>query len=498
MKAPKVIELLKSLDEKELDRFELFVSSPFLGNKPQVIKLFTILKKYYPVFTSTEYSKQNVFKQLCPGKAFSSSLLNGYYCLLSNSVIKFLEFTANEKNDLRSKIDLLNEYRSRGLNFDFKRLARTIERQLHTDRFDISIFHSLFYYQIALLNFKTENVRKNKAQNIVSLFDDYNKFLLYLTNIYVSEFLSAKISFYNNNDCFAFDKKSLYSQLDGKKIFTSLLQLIIEQNPFAYVHNMNLSFINLLENSNDIAEYYKHKDLLFKCKHKFKNDELELHLNFLKTYCIERCHEKGLREEFSNEYIGLEFYILKEKLFQNQKTKNLQCRSFRNILLFLTNRKDTGKMQELLQYVRYLPQVERTVYRNFANAYLSYSTDLLHDAIGYLNRVNTDDKQIQLDVNLLRLKIYFDERNYVKGFERLHSTRRTLNNNGKINVERKRRYRTFLNYMEKLFKRIEKEDEASIILLFEEILKTNGLLYSEWFADKYNEICDTKRFKKTS
>jgi hypothetical protein len=498
MKAPKVIELLKSLDTKELERFELFVTSPFLGNKPQVIKLFTILKKYYPDFSLPQYSKQIVFNELCPGKVFSSSLLNGYCCLLSNSVIKFIEFTANEKNTLRSKIDLLNEYRIRGLNFDFKKLARTIERQLHNDKFDISIFHSLFYYQITLLNFKTENVHKNKTQNVISLFDDYNKFLLYLTNIYVSEFLSAKINFYNNNDSYSFDKKSLYSQLESKKILMNLLQIVIEQNPFAYVHNMSLSFINIMNNPHNVSEYYKHKDLLFQYKQKFKNDELELHLNFLKTYCIERCNEAGRREEFSNEYIGLEFYILREKLFQNQKTKNLQSRSFRNILLFLSNRKDANKIHELLDYVRYLPQEDRNAYKNFGNAYFSYSRGELHDASKYLNRVKTDDKQIQLDVHLLRLKILFDQRNFVKGFEKLHSTRRTLNNNSKINVERKKRYRTFLNYIEKLFKRIEKKDEAGIIILFEEILKTNGLLYSEWFFDKYNEICDAKHFRKTS
>lgn len=498
MKSPKVIELLKSLDEKELDRFELFVDSPFLGNKPQVIKLLKILKRYYPVFTSSEYSKHTVFNELCPGKEFNSSLLNGYYCLLSNAIIKFLEYTANEKNAMRSKIDLLNEFRSRGLNFDFKKMARSIERQLFNEKFDISIFHNIFYYQIALLNFRTENVHTNKAQHVATLFDDYNKFLLYLTNIFVSEYLNAKISFYNDSDSFEFGKKNLYRQLDSKKIFMGLLQIVNYNNPFSYVHDMNLSFLNLLENSQVSSEYYKHKKLLLQYKHKFKNDELEMHLIFLKTYCIEKCHETVYREEFSNEYIDLEFNILKEKLFQSQKTKNLQSRSFRNILLFLSNRNDLSKMEELLEYVRYLPQPDRAVYKNFANAYICYCNDLLPDAIRFLNKVNADDKQIQLDSHLLRLKIYFDQRNYVKGFERIHSTRRTLNNNSQINVERKKRYRTFLNYMEKLYKRIEKEDESGIIILFEEILGTDSLLYSEWFKNKHNEICSTIRFKKTS
>jgi len=351
----------------------------------------------------------------------------------------------------------------------------------------VTITNSL-HYQAAVLNFKTENSYTNKSHQVATLFDDYGKFLVYLINVFVSEFLNAKICFYNDNDSYDFGKSSLYRDLDNKRIFANLLQIAKDRNPFNYVHDMNLSFLNLMENPHCVTEYFKHKEVLFQNKDRFKNDELELHLNFLKTYCIEKCYEIEHREKFSNEYIELEFYILEEKLFQSRNTKTLQSRSFRNILLFLANKKEAGRISELIEYSSYLHPDCRTVYRNYAKAYLNYCNGQLPESIKLTKKVNSADKQILLDISLLKLKIYFDTRNYLKGFDKLHSVRRMINKDRKINTERKKRYRVFLNYLEKLFKKIEKDDEAGISLLFQQIFTTHNLLYSEWFKDKHHEI----------
>jgi hypothetical protein len=487
MKNPKLIELLKSLNQEELNQFELFIRSPLLGCKPQVIKLLDILKKYYPVFSSTEYSKQNVFLQLCPGKQFNASLLNGYYCLLSNMIIKFFQYVSNERNEVRSQIDLLNEYRLRGLNFDFIHLAKNIEKKLLSEKFDASVFNSIFAYQIVLLNFKTENFHSGKLEEINKLYEDYSKFLVYLSNIFICEYLNAKICFFNDFDSFNFEKNNLYRKLDNKKILLTLLNTISEHNPFDFVHKINLAYLSLIENDN-CDSYMSYKNIIFQYADKLKNDELELHLNLLKTYCIDKCTQLNIREKYSQEYIDIEFYILNEKLFQNQKTKFLQNRSYRNILIFLVNKKEINKIKELQEFTKFLPIPYRSSYKNFTLAYIFYCSGNQSETLKHLSRVGSADKQLALDCSLLKLKIFFDQRNYVKGFDKIHSTRRIINKNSAINKERKQKYRVFLNYLERLFKRIEKEDEAGMHILFKEILNRDNILYSEWFSEKYLEL----------
>jgi hypothetical protein len=497
MKDPKLIELLKSLTEKEVSHFGLYLNSPFSGSAPQVIKLFDKLQKYYPMFSSAGCSKQKIFEELYPGKKYNASLINGYYCHLSNALLKYFQYVASEKQEMRSKIDLLNEFRARGLSFDFKRMAKAIEKKLMTEKFDVTVLYSIFYYQTALLNFKTESMYSGKHQEQQTLLEDYNKFLLYLVNIFVAEYLNAKICYFNDCDYFAFDTDNLFTKLEAKKVLINLLSVIAGQNPFDFVHKMNLAYLKLLE-TEDIETYYHYKKTVLASTDKFKNDELEMHLNFLKSYCIEKCYQLNNREIFTKEYIELEFYILHEKLFQNKKTRFLQIRSYRNILLFLVNRKEIKKIHELSEYYRYIHPTFRTSHKNFTLAYLHYCTGDNDESIKCINRVGSIDKQLCLDCDFLKLKIYFDRRNYLKGFDKIHSTRRVINKNKSINEDRKYKYRVFLNYLEKLFKRMEHNDEAGMYVLLKEISNQNTMLYSEWFIEKYNEFFGRNFLKKSS
>lgn len=497
MKDPKLIELLKSLTEKEVSHFCLYLTSPFSGSTPQVLKLFDKLKKYYPMFSSADCSKQKIFEELYPGKKYNASLLNGYYCHLSNALLKYFQYVASEKDEMRSKIDLLNEFRARGLSFDFKRMAKAIEKKLMTEKFDISVLYSIFYYQTALLNFKTESIYSGKHKEQHSLLNDYNKFLLYLVNIFIAEYLNAKICYFNDCDYFSFDTNNLFTKLEAKRILINLLSVIAGQNPFDFIHKMNLTYLKLME-TDDMDTYYQYKKVVFASTDKFKNDEMEMHLNFLKSYCIERCYHSNHRDLFTKEYIELEFYILEEKLFQNKKSRFIQIRTYRNILLFLVNRKEIKKIRELAEYYRYIHPTYRTSHKNFTLAYLHYCTGNYTESLKCIKRVGSIDKQLCLDCDFLKLKIFFEQRNYVKGFDKIHSTRRGINKNKSINEDRKDRYRAFLNYLEKLFKRMENNDEAGINVLLKEILNQDKILYSEWFTERYNEFFGRNFLKKSS
>lgn len=488
MKTPKLIELLKSLTIEELERFKLYLCSPFFNNKPQIVKLFLILKKYYPEFNSKEYSKENIFKQLCPKKQFNNLLLNEYYSLLSGFLVDFLEYLAFKKQRIRSKIDLLNEFRSRGLLKDFKKLVACIKRELAVNKFDFSVLHSYLHLYIAIINFKTEIEHTNKVTDVNEIFEDYKTYLIHLINLFVSEYISAKINFYNDHATFQFKEDNLFTSHEIERNVLELYNITRGNNPYEVILNLNFTYLEILEDADNLSKYYTYKKLVFDNQELLQNDEFELHLNFLKTYCIDKCYGHTNRDEFSNEYVELELYILKEKLFQGTKTKNLQNIAFRNVLLFLANKGDTDKITELIEYSIFLNSQFREDYKNFAQAYLYYLNGQFTDAEKSLTLVKINDKQIQLDLNLLLLKIFFDIRDFKHGMGRILSIRRTINNNEKINNDRKERYKIFLNYYEKLFKRLEKKDEAGLYVVFQEIRQQKNLLFSEWFNSKFLEL----------
>jgi hypothetical protein len=52
MEKSKVIDIFRTFSPDELKRFRDFVHSPFHNKNKNVIRLFEILKKYYPDFES--------------------------------------------------------------------------------------------------------------------------------------------------------------------------------------------------------------------------------------------------------------------------------------------------------------------------------------------------------------------------------------------------------------------------------------------------------------
>jgi len=162
----------------------------------------------------------------------------------------------------------------------------------------------------------------------------------------------------------------------------------------------------------------------------------------------------------------------------------------------LTNLKDSERILALIDYSIYLKPDNRTDYKNLAKAYYYYSTSSYDESIKFLKKIITNEKQLELDSNFLYLKIFYELKDVTSGIDKISSFRRLINYDLDLSRDRKQKYRIFLNYLEKIFRRIEKDDEAGLKIIFEEISSQKNIVFAEWFEEKFEELFPKQRMNK--
>ena len=86
----KLYQLLSSFSREELRSFRLFLKSSFFNQSPVLLRLFDVIKKYHPTYTSSRLAKENIYKKLNPSVPFTEKLINDRISELSKLVIEFM------------------------------------------------------------------------------------------------------------------------------------------------------------------------------------------------------------------------------------------------------------------------------------------------------------------------------------------------------------------------------------------------------------------------
>jgi len=142
----KLLKLLKTLDQKELIRFEDFVKSPYFNAHKQVIALFEYLKNYAPDYNhSEELEKSNVFAQLYKSKAYDDNFFASIITKLLKLLEDFLAFETFNAKTAEKELHVLQNMRKRKLDKHFRNYEKQLEKyfsenlQLNSDHFHLSM-----------------------------------------------------------------------------------------------------------------------------------------------------------------------------------------------------------------------------------------------------------------------------------------------------------------------------------------------------------------------
>ena len=116
-----LIELLKTLSKYEITRLDKFLRSPYLNNRNDVARLFSIIKDYYPKFKNENISKEKVFKQLYPEQKYKDDLMRNLISHLLSSAENFLAQESFSEDPFDKEKHLIKALRKKHLDILFEK-----------------------------------------------------------------------------------------------------------------------------------------------------------------------------------------------------------------------------------------------------------------------------------------------------------------------------------------------------------------------------------------
>jgi hypothetical protein len=115
MKESLAVELLRSLNRDELKELGDLVRSPYFNKSNVVIKLYSLLIKHSPGYTSRALERERIFKKLYPGKDYNEGTLKTRMAELTALIKEFILQSGLKNKHLERKIWLGTEYYKRKL-----------------------------------------------------------------------------------------------------------------------------------------------------------------------------------------------------------------------------------------------------------------------------------------------------------------------------------------------------------------------------------------------
>ncbi len=116
MQNSKLIELLRSFDQKEFRLFHDFVASPYFNKNQDLVAFVAYLEQLAPVFPAGKIKKQVVFGRLFPGAAFDEKKLAYLMNYLLRLAERFLAVQRYEREEMLTSCHVLDQYVERKLD----------------------------------------------------------------------------------------------------------------------------------------------------------------------------------------------------------------------------------------------------------------------------------------------------------------------------------------------------------------------------------------------
>lgn len=463
-----LVEIIESLDKKEMRDVTKWLQSPAHNQREDVIKLFEYICK--KLTNEEALAKEKVWKYVFPNQEFDDAYLRQVMYFLLKGVESYLVFNELTKDTVHTQTMLLKVFRSRQLDRAFRLKMETTSKQQLKSPYRNSAFlkeqYTLEQEQYYYLVGQKWNMQLN-LQETADAFD-----LSYVAD-------KLRIC------CLMLSHQGVY-----KKVSYNMRNLVYIM---AYVESNNLldepavaAYYNgykaLTEPDNE-SYFNGLEQVIFQKAHLFPLVEIrELYLLAI-NYCINRINagfEPYLRKAFQLYKSGFENNILLENglitkiTFGNAVSNALKIQEFDWAENFIQ------------KFQVHLEEKHRQSMVHFNLSRLYFERGDYPKAQQMLSKFEYDDMVLNLIAKTMLLKIYYEEEEY-NAFESLLESMRTyLQRKEAISPNHRVVYKNLLSLMRKLihlnpYSSTQKERFRTTVN------STNPLIEREWLLKQVAE-----------
>lgn len=477
MQNTRLIELLSTFKEKELLGLEDLISSKFFNKNPQIIELFTHIKKHYPDFTSDDLLKQNLYTKIFGRNKYNDEIMRTLISGLMKLTKKYLVQLELEKRFHDGNLFLLTQLQKRSqlplFEYEHKKAKSQLDEKLfHEREFYLSNYlgdFELFYsYPLGIKNMTKETAL---LEGIATNFENFMLHELMDINYHM---LTRKI-------------KTNYVP---KYLFIDETKKMIETNDYSDNPSLLMKYYSFMciEDTEKEEYYEKCEKLFLECYDKVSTFEhASIHLALV-NYCMLKISQ-GVHIYYEKVFELYKFALARGLYFEHNKY--ILPFLFLNIVkcgLYLEDRK--WVLNFIFEYKNKISPEARKEISNVSFALYYFAEGEFENSLKHINKINTHFVTLKLEIKTLSIKLFY-ELGYIENiYSSVDALKHFVKNTPSLSKHFKTHSNYFNKYVIKLVELRQKKKTKELDYLRKEIstISEFGLINQKWSIEKINCI----------
>ncbi len=470
MQNSKVIQLISSLQPKEIKGLEQYLAKHITPKEALVNALFVVIKSWIVTNDNTLIIKEVVLNKLHLSDDEGDKKFRYACTYLAQYVEQYLIQIHLQNNPITSNELLLKELQVRNAKkqFDTIIIDEFEKNKLNEPNF-LNYYEKEF--QLSELRYKAlqPNELRGEKNNLQHLVE-------YLDLFYITRKLYYTCELLNNNNSYTFQYKANW---------LAELQVMIAQTkdktPILDTYNTVLLTLLYPEDESHFLALQSKIEKLYPTLHPARFKELN---TYLRNYIVRKINT-GFNQ-YNNLLFENNIMMLQRKLFLLDQY--FDEFAFKNIVVIALR---VGQVQWaetfILQHQNQLNPLNKDNALTYNTAYLLFHKKEYHKGLQLLNQVSFTDAYYHLDSKSLLLKLYYELDETAPFFSLIEAFKVYLKRNKKINENQLLFYSNFIVFCTKLYK-IKLQYPHKTEKLENELKTAIGVADKQWIITKLIEI----------
>jgi hypothetical protein len=478
MISSKAIDLVRTFSADEFKEFGLFLESPFHIKDKILVKLYEVIKNYYPGLDSKKFTKENLFKKIYPGKDYNDTRMRNLLSDFLQAGLQYLSTVQVLSEDFKKNVKLMEELINKEQVSLFEKNYQKAQATLDSEKIlDADYFENK--YLLGKMDLAYKNITERQGARIdeikIEIYESLRIFFL-LRAMYLETEVSTSA-----RDRFSYGKNpkqreelERYIDMEAEE-HSSIVYVRYYYNMYKlgrtqekkYYYELRDIIKNHYESLNEVDKRNIFTALTNHCYFAANKGETE----FL------RDHFELYRENLEKGYYAMGKYLT-HLTYINTVVTGLEVKEFKWVDGFIEDYKkelDIDKSENAYTFCR---------------ALFFYHAGEYEKALERAADVKSEDFAFKHQLKSLYLKIYYDMNEVEPFYSNIDGYKHFINSERYVTAPTKPVFLNYINFAKKLFdikNRIDEKD-YDFAKLKREVLNEKAMINKPWLLRKIEEI----------
>lgn len=493
------VNIIRSFSKKELNKFDLFIESPYFTKSKRMTEFYGILKNYICNYNKLEvYTKENLWKDLNLKGEYKDYVIRRMLSDLLIILKKFLvhEFISNSKYEY--EYYLLGQYYIRNLDKLFEEQMKVTEKETNEKKMnDIGDLLELSNIKVLKHNYLSKKLSGTNREKMLEMIgiskENMTLSILFFFWNFITSYRNIIAFSRNYNITFDYDFEKMYKSIN----IVSLFNTMKEENEYKLLLKISILLFEEFNDMSDVRKYIKLKIAIKKNASRLSKILLKSIYELMINDCMNRKqvdekHKHFYDKEIFNIYINI-LQIIKDSPI-------ITVQFFRGVMVHSLILKKYKWFQNFIEtYYKKLRREFRDEMYKLSYANLYFNLGKYEEAFNNISKIKGFNFYTKLNIKDLELKILYEKGLYENIYYAIESYKKFLKSNKSVSDKKKEAITNFLLILKLLVSiKTKKEVITSKENLLNEIKKNKDINEYEWLIEKVMEFQDYLKWSKNN